>query len=223
MFLYIISVIPSFWMIESKTAVVNKHSELIKILQQVFYIITILVRWWLPKYKCTRDEHTYMIMFVINIASDSQELQSNVGEIRYAQSLSNPSFNRQMEISKLFLLIWTWSLPLFCISILDDTLDGTYYTDSDGSTLTIIDRRFRSLETTLFYRLLNNFYCKFIYILLLIDLPYLVLRVISRALLTADAIPPDISFFIGKNAIQILVGTYRVICRRISFYNKNKT
>ncbi len=214
MFLYLISVIPSFWILELKTPANYKHTWVIKVLQQVFYVITILLRWWMPKYKCTRDEHTYMIIFVINIASDSQELQSNVGEIRSAQPPGSPGHNHQTLISAIFLLIWTWSLPLFCISVLDDSLDGGNRVASRKNTNppTILDDRFQALESTLFYRLLKNFYCKFFYILLLIDLPYLILRVISKIWLV-DAAPPDISFFIGKNAIQIVVGVYRVLCR----------
>lgn len=231
MFFYILSVIPSFWIMEFMTTKeyvrffrwTFAYTDVTKILQQTFYIITIVLRWVLPKYKNTREQMSNVIKFLLNIASDAQELQSNVTELRLQKDLETLL---TFEASRLYLFTWTWSLPLFCVNI-DETLEdnvilvddkrnnkkdlqdeSNYYVDQARK---ISEEKFIKLESKYLYTLFQNFYWKFTFIIFLIDLPYLIIRLISR--FTMQGLPLDIDFFIAKNSIQVILGLHRVLCR----------
>jgi hypothetical protein len=211
-FFYIISIIPGFWMIEflidpkeiNKTSVIRryKNRDLKKILQQMFYVLTIIIRIIVPKYRCTREQISNFTIFMISIASDAQELQANVSQLL----VLNPN-EESVEICKEYLLVWIWSLPLFCVNLDENSAEE----EEQNKNLVSPNKTFERLESNFYYFLFKNFYWKFFFMILLIDLPYFLVRLKGAFYLPHNT--TDYYFFLGKNSFQLALGIYRIVNR----------
>ena len=216
MFLYLMSVIPYFWLLEMQSSKIqNTDAQVLlnypKFLQQSFYIVIIFLRILLPKYNSPRDQTSNVVKFLLNVVSDAQELQSNVAELK--KNKDQIIFN-QFGVVELYLITWTWSLPLVCLNI-DETLEYNDEEKTDINNLSkeqlVIEKRLAQLDSTYVFQLFKNFYWKFFFVLLLLDLPYLISRLVGK-FYYEDSLP-DAFFFTVKNACQVLLGIHRVICR----------
>lgn len=209
---YVMSIIPGFWMIEflidpkifNETSVIRryKNRDLKKILQQTFYVLTIIIRIIIPKYRCTREQISNFTIFMISIASDAQELQANVSQLL----VLNPNED-SIEICKEYLLVWIWSLPLFCVNLDENSAEEEEQNKNQKSA----NKTFEKLESNFYYFLFKNFYWKFFFMILLIDLPYFLVRLKGAFYLANNT--NDYYFFLGKNSFQLALGIYRIVNR----------
>jgi hypothetical protein len=219
MYLYIMSVIPYFWVLcvkfgQSQNEIDRARlQDWPKYLQQAFYILIIFLRVLLPKHKSSREQASNVVKFLLNIVSDAQELQSNVSEFREENiSLTNRVQNYEILIYS-YLFTWTWSLTLFCLNV-DETLEDDDEEDVKivlNKKEKIINERLDYIDSLMMFRLFRNFYWKFFFVLLLIDLPYLTIRIVGTFYFGKSL--PGGYFFAGKNGCQVLLGIHRVICR----------
>ena len=212
MYLYLMSVIPYFWILAVKFG--NKSTNEIekkrllnwpKYLQQAFYILIIFLRVLLPKYNSSREQASNVVKFLINIVSDAQELQSNVSEFR-EENIEKAKVENYELLIYFYLFTWTWSLTLFCLNVdetLEDDDENEEKTNLDSKEI-IIKKRLDYIDSLMMFRLFRNFYWKFFFVLLLIDLPYLTIR-IAGTFYFGKSLPGGY-FFAGKNGCQVLLG-----------------
>lgn len=220
MYLYLISVIPYFWILTLREGKADTQigrtrlEDWPKYFQQLFYILIVFLRVLLPKYNSSREQNSNVIKFLLNIVSDAQELQSNVSEFRDKHFREKKEEGYEILVSY-YLITWTWSLPLFCLNV-DETLeDDDDYDNNDETDLSekeiLAKKRLDYIDSSMIFKLFRNFYWKFIFIMLLIDVPYLIIRLLDMFYFKKSL--QGGYFFAAKNGCQVVLGIHRVFCR----------
>uniref|UniRef100_A0A3Q3IBN0 Transmembrane protein 26a n=1 Tax=Monopterus albus TaxID=43700 RepID=A0A3Q3IBN0_MONAL len=191
-FLFLISIIPSIWLLElhhQQDQVNEAHNDWILALHQVLLILLILGKWLLPLGGgVTREELSQLLLIFVGTAADILEFTS--------ETLSD--VEKSPQLVYVILGVWTWSMLQFPLHVAVNSKPGNQSEQGvqETSLWTKHSRDVWSIMEALFIQ----------------DGPFLVVRL--TVMTYFGVFHQMLGFFAIKNLLVVILNVYRltVIC-----------